>query len=84
MGKEMRNNMESIEIVLEKYNDWMVAHYEDLIKKYPHKAIAIVEDEIVAIGGTEKEVDEIARRKYPDRIPFVTTLPSEEDFVCLL
>jgi hypothetical protein len=76
--------MESLEIVLEQYNDWMVDHYEQLIKKYPHKAIAVVGDEIVAIGKTEKEVDEIARRKYPDKIPFVTTLPSDEDFACLL
>ena len=76
--------MEPLEVLLEKYNDWMVDHYEQLVEKYPHKAIAVVEDEIVAIGKTEKEVDEIARRKYPDKIPFVTTLPSEEDFVCLL
>lgn len=76
--------MESLEKVLERYNDWMVDHYEQLVEKYPHKAIAVVEDEIVAIGKAEKEVDEIARRKYPDKIPFVTTLPSEEDFVCLL
>ena len=71
--------MESLEIVLEQYNDWMVDHYEQLIKRYPHKAIAVVGGEIVAVGKTEKEVDEIARRKYPDKIPFVTTLPSEED-----
>ncbi len=76
--------MESFEIILERYNEWMVDHYEQLVKKYPHKAIAVVEDEIVAVGKTEKEVDEIARGKYPDKIPFVTTLPSEEDFVCLL
>jgi hypothetical protein len=76
--------MESLEIVLERYNDWMANHYEQLVKEYPHKAIAVVGDEIVAIGKTEKEVDQIAREKYPDKIPFVTTLPSEEDFVCLL
>jgi hypothetical protein len=76
--------MESIEITLERYNDWMIAHYEELVEKYPHKAIAIVESEIVAVGNTEKEVEDIARKKYPKKVPFVTTLPSEEDFVCLL
>jgi hypothetical protein len=76
--------VESLEILLEQYNNWMVDHYEQLVKKYPHKAIAVVGDEIVAIGKTEKEVDEVARGKYPNKIPFVTTLPSEEDFVCLL
>jgi len=76
--------METLEILLEKYNDWMLAHYEELVKKYPHKATAVVEDEIVAVGRTEKEVDDIAMGKYPDKVPFVTTLPSEEDFLCLL
>ena len=76
--------MESLERVLGGYDDWMLAHYEELVKKYPHKAIAVVEDENIATGKTEKEVDAIARGKYPDKIPFVTTLPSEEDFVCLL
>jgi hypothetical protein len=76
--------VESLEILLEQYNNWMVDHYEQLVKKYPHKAIAVVGDEVVAIGKTEKEVDEVARGKYPNKIPFVTTLPSEEDFVCLL
>jgi len=76
--------VESLEIILEKYNDWMVKHYENMVKEYPRKAIAVVDEEIVAIGETEKEVDEIARKKYPDKIPFVTKLPSEEDFICLL
>ncbi|MDI7261252.1 MAG: DUF5678 domain-containing protein [Thermodesulfobacteriota bacterium] len=76
--------MESLDVLLERYNDWMVTHYEELVKEYPHKAIAVVEGAIVAVGQTEKEVDEVAKRKYPDKIPFVTTLPSEEDFVCLL
>ena len=77
-------NMESLEILLDQYDDWMKNHYEQLVKEYPHKAIAVVDDEIVAVGKTEKEVDEIARQRYPGKIPFVTTLPSEEDFVCLL
>lgn len=76
--------MESLESILEEYNDWMVKHYEKVVKEYPRKAIAVVDEEIVAIGETEKEVDEIARIKYPDKIPFVKKLPSEEDFICLL
>jgi len=76
--------VESLEIILEKYNNWMVKHYEKVVKEYPRKAIAVVDEEIVAIGETEKEVDDIARKKYPEKIPFVTTLPSEEDFICLL
>jgi hypothetical protein len=69
---------------IEKYDDWFGKNFEELITKYPHKAIAVVEEEIVAVGESEKEVDNIARKKYPDKIPFVVTIPSKEDLVCLL
>ena len=69
---------------IEKYDTWFEKSFEDLVKKYPHKAIAVVHDEIVAVGSSEKEVDRIARKKYPGETPFVVTLPSEEDLICLL
>jgi hypothetical protein len=69
---------------IEKYDEWLEKHFEELITKYSHKAIAVVGDEIVAIGESEKEVDRKAREIFPGEIPFVMTVPSEEDLVCLL
>lgn len=69
---------------MEKYDEWFERNFEDVVQRYPHKAIAVVGKDIVAVGNSEKEVDETARNKYPNEIPFVVTVPSEEDFVCLL
>ena len=69
---------------IEKYEEWLERHFEELITKYPHKAIAAVGDEIVAIGESEKEVDRKAREMFPEETPFVMTVPSEEDLICLL
>lgn len=76
--------MDNIGLELEKYDNWLVEHFEELVAQYPRKAIAVIGNEIVAIGEAEKEVDRMAREKYPHAIPFVFTVPSEEDLVCLL
>ena len=76
--------MSKVKLDLQRYDNWLEKHFEKLVVEYAGKAIAVVDDRIVAIGDTEKEVDGKARTKYPDEIPFVFSVPSEEDFVCLL
>lgn len=62
----------------------MVQHFEEIVAKYSKRSIAVVNDEIVAVGYTEKEVAQSARKKFPDAIPFVFTVPAEDDLVFLL
>jgi hypothetical protein len=69
---------------IEKYEEWLEKHFEELVINYPHKAIAVVGEDIVVIGESEKEVDIKAREMFPHEIPFVITIPSEEDLICLL
>lgn len=76
--------MDKIELELQEYDNWLAEHFEDLVIEYPRKSIAVVNDQIVAVGESEKEVDCLARNKYPHATPFVFTVPSEEDLVCLL
>lgn len=76
--------MQNIYLELEKYDNWLSEHFEELVTKYPKKSIAVVNDEIIAIGNDEKELDRIAREKYPDAVPFIFSVPSEEDLTCLL
>ena len=76
--------MNKIQLNLQRYDDWLAQHFEEVVAKYSKRSIAVVNDEIVAIGDTEKEVEQSAREKYPDSIPFVFTVPAEEDLVCLL
>jgi len=72
------------ELDLKKLDDWYTEHFQELVEKYPHKAIAVVKGQIVAVGDSEQEVDRRAREQYPDEIPLVVTIPSEEDLICLL
>ncbi len=44
--------------------------------KYVDKWIAIVDDEIVSIGNTGKEVFKQAREKHPERTPLILKVPS--------
>ena len=76
--------MNKIQLNLQRYDDWLAQHFEEVVAKYSRRSIAVVNDEIVAVGDTEKAVQQSAREKYPDAIPFVFTVPAEEDLVCLL
>ncbi|MBW2154652.1 MAG: hypothetical protein JRH18_23700 [Deltaproteobacteria bacterium] len=69
---------------LEKMDDWYTAHFEELVKKYGGKAIAVVEGKIVAVADTEKEADQMARETHPDDAALVLSIPMEEELVCLL
>ena len=76
--------MQDIHLELERYDNWLSEHFEELVSKYSKKTIAVVNDEIIAVGNDEKELDRMAREKYPGVIPFIFTVPSEEDLTCLL
>jgi len=69
---------------LERMDNWYTTHFEDLVQKYAGKAIAVVDGKIVAVADTEKEADRLVREKYPDAVPLVLAIPTEEELVCLL
>jgi peptide subunit release factor RF-3 len=69
---------------MDKDDLWIVEHFSELVTKYAGKAIAVVNEQLVAVGDTEVEVEQIAKQKYPDKIPSVLTVPREEDMACLL
>ena len=50
---------------------------EDQLSKYVGKWIAVVGEEIVAVGTTAVEVFEKAKEKYPDKEPMILNLPAE-------
>ncbi len=69
---------------LENMDRWYSTHFEDLVTRYSGKAIAMVDNRVVAVADTEKEAEEIARRQYPEAFPLVVTIPEPEEFVCLI
>lgn len=72
------------ELNLEELDEWYTAHFGELVRQYPGRAIAVVAGEIVAVADTEQEADCVARDKYPAAISLVLTIPTEEELVCLL
>jgi len=50
---------------------------EDELSRYVGKWVAIVGEEIVAVGATAAEVFEKAKKKYPDKEPMILNLPAE-------
>jgi hypothetical protein len=69
---------------MEKDDLWIVEHFSELVTRYAGKAIAVVNEQLVAVGDSEVEVELIAKEKYPNKIPSVLTVPREEDMACLL
>jgi hypothetical protein len=69
---------------MDKDDLWIVEHFSELVDKYAGKAIAVVNEQLVAVGDSELDVELVAKEKYPGRIPSVLTVPREEDMACLL
>jgi hypothetical protein len=69
---------------MEKDDLWIVEHFSELVTKYAGKYVAVVNETLVAIGTSGKEVEEKAREIEPEKIPSVLLIPREEDMACLL
>jgi hypothetical protein len=67
-----------------KDQEWIHKHFSELVEKYAGKFVAVASGELAAVGDTAGEVEELARKKYPQSMPSVLRVPREEDFVCLL
>ena len=63
---------------------WIVEHFSELVTQHAGKYIAVVNESLVAVGSTGKEVEDTARAIAPDKIPSVLFVPREEDMACLL
>jgi len=63
---------------------WIYEHFSELVDKYAGRYVSVAGGGLVAVGDSAKEVDDIARAKYPTIIASVLRIPKEEDFECLL
>lgn len=75
---------EQMAIELEKDDKWLKEHLEELVKKYPRKVIAILDQQIVAIGDSIPEVWKAFEEKHADRVPMIFQIPTPADFQCAL
>jgi hypothetical protein len=69
---------------MDKDDLWIVEHFSELVTKYAGKYVAVVNEKLVAVGDTGKEVEDKTREIEPRKIPSVLLVPREEDMACLL
>ena len=69
---------------MDKDDLWIVEHFSELVIKYAGKYVAVVNETLVAVGDSGKEVEDRAREIEPNKIPSVLLIPREEDMACLL
>jgi len=69
---------------MDKDDLWIVEHFSELVTQYAGKYVAVVNETLVAVGESRREVEEKAREIEPQKIPSVLKVPREEDMVCLL
>jgi len=69
---------------MDKDDLWIVEHFSELVTKYAGKYVAVVNETLVAVGESRREVESKARSIEPAKIPSVLRVPREEDMVCLL
>jgi hypothetical protein len=69
---------------MDKDDLWIVEHFSELVTKHAGKYIAVVDEKLVAVGDSGKEVEDKARQFEPNKMPSVLRVPREEDIACLL
>ena len=69
---------------MDKDDLWVVEHFSELVTRYAGKYVAVVNETLVAVGDSGKEVEDKARLIAPEKIPSVLRVPREEDMICLL
>ncbi len=69
---------------MDKDDLWIVEHFSELVTKYAGKYVAVVNEQLVAVGDSRRDVETKARTVEPEKIPSVLRVPREEDMVCLL
>ena len=67
-----------------KDQEWIVRHFEELVNKYGGKYIAVVNEKMISVGDSPKEVNKGAREEFPGTIPSIMHVPKEEALECLL
>jgi len=69
---------------MEKDDEWLKSHLEEIVDRYARKVIAILDQEIVGVGESISDVQQKVTKQYPARVPLVFEVPSREEFTCLL
>lgn len=81
-GEDYYGNSIWEEIDYDKAYQWYEENIGDLAKKYGGQVIAVIDDEVVAYGATEEEVENSIIKSNPGSIPFMAHVPTERELQC--
>ena len=78
--------MEEVDFVEDMDSDdlWLKSHLEDIVDRYAHKVIAILDQQIVGVGTSIAELQQTVAAHYPQLVPLIFEVPTREEFECLL
>lgn len=69
---------------MDKDDAWLKAHLEEIVDRYAHQVIAVLDQQVVGVGTSVGEVHRKVAEQHPTRIPLVFEVPTREEFTCLL
>jgi hypothetical protein len=81
---DKRQEIQMEALALQKYDEWLAAHMEELVGRYPSKVVAIYEDQIVFIGDAEADVYQWVHKTALTPMPLVFRVPRAEDLDAIL
>jgi len=66
---------------MDKDDAWLKAHLEEIVDRYAHQVIAVLDQQVVSVGASVGEVHRKVAEQHPTRIPLVFEVPTREEFV---
>ena len=65
--------VEEVDFVEDMDSDdlWLKSHLEDIVDRYAHKVIAILDQQIVGVGTSIAELQQTVAAHYPQRVPLI-------------
>ena len=65
-------------------HQWVRDHFQELIDNYAGKYVGVLDARILLVSEDRVEIDRLAAKKAPGRLPSVILVPFKEDFYCIL
>jgi len=70
--------------VLMAYDRWVAKHFDELVKNYAGKYVAVYRNKLVAVGNSYKEVYDAAAKQGIEEPPLTMQVPGIEDLEAIL
>jgi hypothetical protein len=72
-------------MIMRKAQEWIAENFESLVSKYGGKYVGVVNEEVISVGLTPREVLEDAKKIGKDEEEVsLLKVPTEEELICVL